>query len=128
LSISFSDPLYFFTATAGCARPDCRPSYVQPTRLCISENKCTGADDAFFAYRDVVAQCGVHTNETGFAYMNPAGDNDMRREETMIIYSGVMSDMIAAPESYVIANRDEGLDGVVFQDEAVITYPSIIKN
>ena len=43
----------------------------------------------------------------------------MRSYEAMILDGGMVTNVIAAPQCYVVANSDEWLNGVVFENEAV---------
>ncbi len=53
--------------------------------------------------------------------MNPTGNYDVGRKEAVVIDPGMMADMVSAPKRDVVANSDEGLNGVVFEDEAVLS-------
>jgi hypothetical protein len=44
----------------------------------------------------------------------------MRGDRDVIADGGVMADVIATPHHHVIADGDEGLNGVVLKDKAVI--------
>ena len=43
----------------------------------------------------------------------------------MILNDRIVPDMISAPQGDVVANPDEGLDSVVFQDKAIVSDRSI---
>src|SRR5205085_7580631 len=45
---------------------------------------------------------------------------DVRGQEAVILDGRIVADVIPAPQRDVIADADEGLDGVVLQDEAVV--------
>ena len=40
----------------------------------------------------------------------------------------MMAEMIAAPKSDIVADRHKGLDGIVFEDEAIVADASVIEN
>ncbi len=39
-----------------------------------------------------------------------------------------MANMVAAPKRDVVSNGDKGLNGVIFQDEAIFSYPEVVEN
>src|SRR5881409_2300040 len=45
----------------------------------------------------------------------------VRGDEAVVLDRRVMSDVVAAPEGDVVADRDERLDRVVLEDETVVT-------
>src|SRR6185312_1575918 len=59
------------------------------------------------------------------SHLDETGDHDVRRDEAMISNRRVMADMVPAPENGVVADRDEGLDDIVLEDEAVLAERDI---
>ena len=45
----------------------------------------------------------------------------MRRNKTMILYFGVMPDMIPAPQHHVMANHHKGLQCIVFKNKTMLS-------
>ena len=52
-------------------------------------------------------------------YNTVSGQYNVRGKEYMIMNGRMMPNVISRPQYYVVTYRDERLDGVVFQDEAI---------
>ena len=48
------------------------------------------------------------------------GDDDVRGKETVVLDDRIVTDVVAAPQSHVVADPNAGLKSVVLQDEAVV--------
>ena len=74
----------------------------------------------------MVTQSRIYTNEALFPNLYTSRNYNMRGNETVILDSGMMANMIAAPKSDIITYRDEWLNCIVFKDEAVLPNAAII--
>lgn len=54
--------------------------------------------------------------------MDVSGNHDVRADETVIVDRRIVTDMIPAPERDVAADADKRLDGIVFENEAVVAW------
>ena len=54
-------------------------------------------------------------------YYAVSGQNNVRGEKYVVVNRRMMSNVISRPQYDVVSNRNERLDGVVFQDEAVLS-------
>ena len=68
----------------------------------------------------MVAQRRIHPDETGFADLDAAGNDDVGGEEAMIANRRMMADMISAPQRHIVADGCERLDRVVLENKAVL--------
>src|SRR5262249_10363852 len=68
----------------------------------------------------VIGDGRIHPKKRVSADRYETGHHAVRRHEAVTANRGVMTDVIAAPEDDVVAERHEGLDGVVLEDEAVL--------
>ena len=98
----------------GAGRP------VQGVRPDIAENEGSRSDDTAFTDGDVVAQGGVHSDKAFGPDPNTARDNHMGGNEAVILDRRMMADVITRPERDVVTDFDEGLDGVVLENETVV--------
>ena len=70
--------------------------------------------------RNGVTQSGIYADEARRPDVNVSRDDDMRADETVISDRRVMTDVISAPQGNVVTDGDERLNGVVFEDKAII--------
>src|ERR1700751_4058902 len=76
----------------------------------------------------MVAQRSVDADETLLANFDAAGDDDMRSDKTVALDDRVVTDVIAAPQRHVVADRGERLDLIVFEDEPMVADATIVEN
>src|SRR5215203_4066155 len=79
-----------------------------------------GANQRLLGYDNRVPQGGIDADEAIALHMHISRDDNVRRDETVIVDDGVMTDMIAAPQRDVVADRHERLHRIVLKNEAVL--------
>jgi hypothetical protein len=70
---------------------------VDAFRRSIGQEHGSGADDALWPDLDVVAQRCIDSDETGFPDFDSAGNDDVRRDEAMIVNPRMVTDVVSAP-------------------------------
>ena len=95
--------------------------------ISISQDQGPRANYAPFPYLYVIPQRGVDAYKTRLPDFYTAGNHNVRGKETVIMDCRVMANMVAAPKCDVVSNEDKGLNGIVFQDEAIVPYPEVVR-
>src|SRR4051794_1409217 len=72
------------------------------------------------AQPDAVADRRIDAEEAVRLDGAMAAEDDVRREHDMIAQAAVVADVVATPKRDVIPDRDEGLDSIVLQDQAIL--------
>src|SRR5215831_12452400 len=103
-------------------------AHINPVRFSIRQQQRPSSNDTFRANLDVVAQRGIDPNEAGFVDFDTTGDHDMRCDEAVVMDNRMVTNMIATPQCDVVANSHKGLNGVVFENEAVFTDPAYVED
>src|SRR6266702_4654821 len=86
----------------------------------ILKHQGAGADYALLSDRNVVTKRRVDADEAALTHPDAPGNHDMRGDKDIVLNDGVVADMVAAPQRDVGSNLCKGLNGIVFEDEAVV--------
>ena len=87
-----------------------------------------GANHAALAQRDEIPYRGVQTYETPLANRDPTADHTFSGQEAVIPDSRMMAEIIPAQHDHIGSDLRVGLDGVVFEDDAVVTEDYVASN
>jgi len=76
----------------------------------------------------MIANRGVNPEEALATHSDPARNDNMRGDKGMVPNTGVVPNMIAAPQRHIFTDRRKRLNGIVFQNEAVLSNASFVEN
>jgi NDP-sugar pyrophosphorylase family protein len=79
-------------------------------------------NESVIGERSIIADGRVHSQKAVIPHHAVAGHDDLRGDEYMIADRCVVANVVSAPEHAVIADRNVRLNGVVFENKAVLPY------
>ena len=93
----------------------------------ILNNQGSCTDNAVPPQGNVVAQGDIDPQKTILPDRHAPGNHHMGRDETIIHYTGMMPDMVAAPQRHIVSNGDKRLNRVVLQNKTIVSHLKVRK-
>jgi len=93
----------------------------------ILNNQGSCTNNAVPPQGNVVAQGDIDPQKTILPDRHAPGNHHMGSDETIILYTGMMPDVVAAPQRHIVSNGDKRLNRVVLQNKTIVSHLEVWK-
>jgi len=104
-----------------------RGTEVYPAVFRVFDNQSPCTDNAVSPQSYVIAQGDIDPQKTILPDRHAAGNHHMGRDETVVLDSGMMPDVVAAPQRHIVSYGDKRLNRVVLHNKTIVSHLKVRK-